>query len=131
MSTTKVEKKINLWDLAQIIGMGDEGDVFIYLSQCHALLCFWFFFTPFLLLFIREKVKVSQPCLTLSNPVNCSPSGSSVHGILQARILEWVSISFSRGFSHPRDWTHVSSIAGRFLTNWATREALLFAILYS
>ena len=43
---------------------------------------------------------------TLCDPINCSPPGSSVHGILQARILEWVAIPFSRGSSRPRDWTH-------------------------
>ena len=52
-----------------------------------------------------------------------SPSGSSVHRILQARILEWVAILFSRGSSQPRHWTWVSHIAGRFFTVWATREA--------
>ena len=52
-----------------------------------------------------------------------SPPGSSVHGILRARILEWAAISFSRGSSQPRDGTRVSSIAGRFFTIWATREA--------
>ena len=49
------------------------------------------------------KVLVTQLCLTLCNPMDCSPPGSSVHGILQARILEWVAISFSRGSSRPRD----------------------------
>ena len=44
-------------------------------------------------------------------------------GILQARILEWVAMPSSRGYSQPRDWTQVSRIAGRFFTNWATREA--------
>ena len=48
-----------------------------------------------------------QSCLALCNPMNCSPPGSSVHGIVQARILEWVAISFSRGSSQPRDRTHV------------------------
>ena len=52
--------------------------------------------------------------------------GSSVHGIPQARILEWVAIPFSRGSSQPRDWTWVSLIAGRFFTIWATREAPIF-----
>ena len=52
-----------------------------------------------------------------------SPPSSSVHGILQARILEWVAISFSRGSAWPRDWTQVSCIAVRFFTIWATREA--------
>ena len=51
--------------------------------------------------------------------------GSSVHEILQARILEWVTISFPRGSSQPRDWTWVSCIVARFFTNWAMREALI------
>ena len=55
--------------------------------------------------------------------MDCSLLGSSVHGILQARILEWVAISFSRGSSWSRNQTQVSSIAGRFFTNWAMREA--------
>ena len=49
---------------------------------------------------------------------------ASIHGIFQARILEWVAISFSRGYSWPRDWTQVSCTAGRLFTIWATREAL-------
>ena len=49
------------------------------------------------------KVLVTQSCSTLCDPVDCGPPGSSVHGILQARILEWVAISFSRGSSQPRD----------------------------
>ena len=63
----------------------------------------------------------------LCNSMDCSPSGSLVHGILQARILEWVAISFSSGFSQPRDWTQVSYIRGSFFTVWATREAQLRA----
>ena len=59
---------------------------------------------------------VTKSCLTLCNPIDCSPPGSSVHGVSQARILEWVSIFFYRGSSWPRDWTHVSCLAGRFLT---------------
>ena len=62
------------------------------------------------------KSEVSQSCLTLCNPMDCSPPGSSVHGIFQARILEWVAISFSRGSSQPRDQTQVSHIAGRCFT---------------
>ena len=57
--------------------------------------------------------------------MDCSPPGSSVHGILQARILEQVAISFHRGSSWPRDQTRVSCIAGGFFTNLATREALM------
>ena len=63
------------------------------------------------------KVKVTQSCLTL-----CHPMDYTVHGILQARILKWVAIPFSRGSSQLRDWTQVSCIAGRFFTSWATRE---------
>ena len=68
-------------------------------------------------------VLVPQLCLTLCDPVDYRPLGSSVHGILQARILEWVAIPFSRGSSWPRDQTWVSHIAGRFFIIWATREA--------
>ena len=57
--------------------------------------------------------EVAQLCPTLWDPVDCSPPDSSIHGILQARILEWVAISFSRGSSRPRDRTQVSHIAGR------------------
>ena len=59
-------------------------------------------------------VKVTQSCPTLCDPMDCSPPGSSVHGILQARILEWVAIPFSRGSSQPRDHTQVSHVAGGF-----------------
>ena len=66
------------------------------------------------------QVLVPQLCLTLCDPMNCSLLASSVHGILQARILEWVASSFSRGSSWLRDQTQVSHIAGRFVTIWAT-----------
>ena len=56
------------------------------------------------------------------NPMDCSPTGSPVHGISQARILEWVAPSFSRGSSQPRDWTHISCIGSWILYHWATRE---------
>ena len=56
--------------------------------------------------------------------MDCSPPGSSVHRILQARILEWVAIPFSRAYFWLWDQTCVSWIAGRFFTVWATREAL-------
>ena len=63
------------------------------------------------------KVKVAQLCPTLQ------PQDYTVHGILQARILEWVAVLSSRVSSQPRDQNQVSRIAGRFLTSWATREA--------
>ena len=61
-------------------------------------------------------VLAAQSCPTLCDPRDCIPPGSSVHGILQARILEWVAISFSRASSQPRDGTRVSGLAGRFFT---------------
>ena len=66
---------------------------------------------------LKVKVKVAQSCLTL-----CDPMDYTDHGILQARILEWVAFPFSRVSSHPRDQTQVSRIAGRFFTSWATRK---------
>ena len=69
-------------------------------------------------------VCVSRSVMSDSFPMDCSLPGSSTHGILQARILEWVAIPFSKGSSWLRDWTQVSRIAGRFFTIWANREAL-------
>ena len=74
------------------------------------------------------KVKWSRSVVSDSlRPVDCSPPSSSVHGILQARILEWVAISFSRGSSRPRDRTQVSRIAGRRFNLWATRGTQLLS----
>ena len=66
---------------------------------------------------------VTQLYLSLCDLMDCSLPSSSVHGILQARILEWVAIPFARESSQTRDWTQVSQIAGGFFTSWATREA--------
>ena len=73
---------------------------------------------------------VAQLCLTLCDPMDCSPPGSSVHGILQARTLVWVAMSSSRGSSWPRGRTWVSCIAGGFFTIWATREALWIKVTF-
>ena len=62
---------------------------------------------------LESASEVTRSCPTLCDPVGCSLPSSSVHGILQARILEWVAISFSRGSSQPRDRTRVSHIGGR------------------
>ena len=64
-------------------------------------------------------MKVAQSCQTI-----CNPMDYTVHGILQARILGWVTFPFSKGSSQPRDWTQISCVAGGFFTTWATREAL-------
>ena len=71
----------------------------------------------------KVKVLVTQSCPTLCDPMDCSPPGFSIHGILQERILEWIAIPFSRESSWPRDWTQVFCIASRFFAVWATREA--------
>ena len=62
------------------------------------------------------EVLVAQSCQTLCDPMDCSLPGSSVHGLLQIRILEEVAVTFSRGSSQPRDRTQVSGIAARFFT---------------
>ena len=67
-----------------------------------------------------------QVKVTELGPTLCNPMDYIVHGILQARILEWTAFPFSRGSSQPRDQTQVSCIAGRFFTSWATREALKY-----
>ena len=87
------------------------------------------------ILFSLKKGEVTQLCPTLSNPMDCSLPGSSVHGIFQARVLEWVAISFSRGSSWPRDWTtfylhyrqtlYRLSHQGRFLKKGNSKHILL------
>ena len=69
------------------------------------------------------QVKVAQLGPTLCNLMGCSPPGPSVHGILQASILKWVAILFSRASSQPKDQSQVSCIAGRFFTIWTSSEA--------
>ena len=72
----------------------------------------------------ESENEVVQLCQTLCNPVDCSPPVSSIHGIFQTRILEWVAISFSRGSSPHRDQTWVSHTTGRLLTVWASRDPI-------
>ena len=69
------------------------------------------------------RVLVAQSCPTLCSLMDSSLLGSSVHGIFQARILEWVAIAFSRGSSWPKNRTQVSCIADRFFIVWTTKEA--------
>ena len=83
----------------------------MYLPQfIYLFICWWI-----------VKVKVTQLCPTL-----CNPMDYTVHGILQASLLEWIATPFSRGSSQPRDRTHISLIAGRFFTDWVTRIFGLF-----
>ena len=73
---------------------------------------------------LHTETEVTQLYPILCDPMDCSLPGSSTHGISQARVLEWVAISSSRGSSQPRDRTRVSCIAGRRFTIWTTREAM-------
>ena len=75
---------------------------------------------------IMVKVLAAQSCPTFCDPMECSPRGSSLHGILQARILEWVALLFSRKSYQTRDWTQDSCITDRFFTIWATRQVLTY-----
>ena len=84
------------------------------------ILCHW---ATWEALIYPLKVEVKS-CPTLRDPMDCSLPGSSAHGIFQARVLEWLAISFSRGSSQPMDQTQVSHIVGRCFTVWATREVL-------
>ena len=108
---------------------GGESDLPI-LFYCHLrtaplLTYFAFILDPLWswLLSPDQGLLVSQLCETLCDSMDHSPPGSPVCGIIQARILKLVAISFSMGSSWPRDWTRISWIAGRFFTIWATREA--------
>ena len=95
-----------------------------HLLWCPQTNCLTFLCLSFLIckLGTHTHTEVAQSCPTLCDPMDCSPPGSSVHGIFQAWILEWVDISFSRGSSWARDQTQVSRIVGRRFTVWATRE---------
>ena len=74
--------------------------------------------------------EVTQSCLTLCNHMDCCLPGSSVYGIFQAIVLEWIAIFFSKGSSRPRDRTQVSRFVDRRFTVWATREVLyLFPLI--
>ena len=77
-------------------------------------------------IYVRVKVLVTQLCLC--DPMDCSPPGSSICGILQAGILEWIAMPFSKGCSQPRDQTWVSHMAGKFFSIWATRKVFFFFI---
>ena len=74
---------------------------------------------------VKSEREVAQLCLTLRDPMDCSLPGSSVHGIFQARVLDWVGISFSRGSSQPRNRNWVSCIAGRRFRKWQPIAILL------
>ena len=87
------------------------------------------YFNFFSSIWVKVKSEVAQSCPTLCNPRDCSLQDSSIHGIFQARELEWVAISFSRGSSHPRDRTRVSLIAGRRFNHLSHQGSCLFGYI--
>ena len=87
----------------------------------------WDHFSPVQDPSLKSESEVAQSCLTLSDPMDCSLQGSSIHGIFQARVLEWIAISFSRESSRLRDWTWVSCMQTGAFTIWATFR--LFSVL--
>ena len=108
--------KKNVADYSQMLNLGGEH-VGVYFT----LLCM--------------RAQLLQPCPALWDPVDGSPPGSSVHGILQARVLEWGAMPSSGGSSPPRDWTHtscVSCVAGRFFTTELSGKPILlfYFIIY-
>ena len=98
------------------VGRGQGIEMFLKSPQNPLFMCVWIYIFFVLFCFV---LKVTQSC-----PTRCDLMDYTVHGILQARILEWVAMPSSRRSSKPRDRTQVSHIAGRFFTSWATREAL-------
>ena len=94
----------------------------------------WTFVGPTLFMVLKMfesmNVLVAHSCPTPCNSMDCRLPGSSVHGILQARTLEWVGIPFSRRSSWFRDWTYVCCVADRLFTVWATREARSLILTY-
>ena len=109
---TELKAVTNFWEVTFL-----EGSFVIFFAYC---LCFAH--SRHLPVSPVELNVKSLSCVWLCNPVDGTPPGSSVLGIFQARILEWVAIPFCRGSFQPRDWTQVSSIAGLFFTVWTTRE---------
>ena len=100
------------WDMANILNKTISSP---FASVC-ALMCLYM------------CVLAAQSCLTLCNPTDCNLPGSCVRGILQARILGWVAIFFSRRSPWPKGWTQVSCVAGRFFTLWATSVSVYVCI---
>ena len=102
-------------------GLSSNSTIYTILWMKTGLWCgrWWFILlVPWYLLFyiiVRER-EVTQSCPTLCDPMDCSLPGSSVHGIFQAIVLEWIAISFSKGSSQPRDRTRVSRIVDRRFT---------------
>ena len=105
----------NRWEEMSVLLLGSLWDVTRIRNHCHFTIC--------------RRVWVAQWYLTLCNTVDCSPPGSSVHGVFQARILEWVAIPFSRRSFWHRDWTLISSIGRQILYHLVPGKPNLLAKL--
>ena len=106
--TQPCSQKENLWERPFVGRCHPQRELYFFLSHCT-------YVTPYNPSPVQPAVlnascMHAQSCLTLCDSMDCSPPGSSIHGIFQARILEWVAIPFSRRWSQSRDRTHVSSI---------------------
>ena len=127
----RISKKLVL-----LTASGEKGGIWeIQTWECYFPLLLFFILFDFLPCACMTQYQntewvseVAQLCLTLRDPMDCSLPGSSIHGIFQARVLEWVAISFSRGSSWPRDRTQVSHIADRHFTIWVTSKALIASL---
>ena len=100
-----------LCDLARLLHLWDYPGKNIGMGCYFLNLYLYNYYIITLSILVKVKVSVTQSCLTLCDPMNYSLLGFSVHGILQARILKWHSVPFSRGSSWPRDQTYVSCIS--------------------
>ena len=96
------------------------------LSSCGLIICAFFFANTML-----SCCSLLSHLWFLFDSIDCSLPGSSVHGISQARTLDWVAISFSGGSSQPRDQTHLSCIGRRIFNHWATREVQFYVICFN
>ena len=113
LASKTIMKQLKIYKLSinSTFSLADWKSTYVIFSW-HFLALFWFLVLANT--FAKVKVLVTQLCPTFCDPVDCSPPGSSPHEILQARILEWVAIPFSKESSQPRNWTQVSCITGIF-----------------
>ena len=129
MDTSRVDSDINLsvtnWTSRQNI-MKDIGD----LNKMISSLTWWTWISHALSNANRYTCSITQSSPTFCNPMDCSPPGSSVCGIFQSRILEWVATFYSRGSSQPKDWTHISCIGRQILCHctWETHTHICITI---
>ena len=126
ISSSNEYSQLNSFRIYQFDLLAVQG-ILKSLFQHHSSKASVLWHSAFFLVQLSYESEVAQSCLTLCNPMDCSLPGSSVHGIFEARVLEWPAISFSRGSSRPRDWTQVFHIVGRSVTIWATREVRNFS----